>query len=165
MTHFRRVQVDVYIGGWLVCWRSGWISRYDPGHWDVAPTAADAGRLSPWQQPRCTHRGDAHMQTRPACTWKPVHAVARIRCFVHIAYTAHTTTPPPRYHRPRATTPYDLRLRLMRKNLAQPFQRNLFPFLFLFLFPSLPSFLLLPLSLFPPLSSSPCANYRGNPFN
>lgn len=73
----------------LVCRRSGWISRYDPGHWDVAPTAADAGRLSPWQQPRCTHRGDAHMQTRPACTWKPVHAVARIRCFVHTLHTQH----------------------------------------------------------------------------
>lgn len=42
------------VGG--VAQRPGWISRYDPGRWDVAPTAGDAGRLSPWQQPRCTHR-------------------------------------------------------------------------------------------------------------
>lgn len=126
----------------LVCRRSGWISRYDPGHWDVAPTAADAGRLSPWQQPRCTHRGDAHMQTRPACTWKPVHAVARIRCFVHTLHTniAATVPSPSRNNPVRLKAPF---------NEKEPFQRTT-SFRFSFSF-STPSF--------------PYTNYRGNPFN
>lgn len=99
-SEFRRVQVDRGLVGGSAAALAGWISRYDPGRWDVAPTAGDAGRLSPWQQPRCTHRAVTHTREQgselaswraseraaaAACTWKraaPVHAVAGIRCSV-----------------------------------------------------------------------------------
>lgn len=88
--------------GWSVSWSvgrsgcsltpftcSGWISRYDPGRWDVAPTAtADAGRLSPWQQPRCTHRGDAH--TIATTAHRGRYTPSRgIRCFASTPYVPH----------------------------------------------------------------------------
>jgi len=45
------------------------VDRYDPEHWDVAPTAvADAGRLSPWQQPRCNYRGMTRTHTAAIAT-------------------------------------------------------------------------------------------------
>lgn len=115
--------IYVYIGGWCGNVQGG----------SVGTTLGIGTLLPPPLMPGVCRHGNsrvAPIEVTHTCKLGPRAHGSRYmpsrESGVSCIHCIHRTLP--RYHRPRATTLYDLRLRLMRKNPAQPFQ-PLTPFL------------------------------------